>query len=827
MFKNIFVSVLLAVTISSCGGGGGGGKTPGNSSALQQSSASVLSSSLSTTSSSAQGSSSSVNQAQHIQTWWHNKFDANSTTAVADDKVRRSTVYDVKVATVQAADNKSDSFVYMTLPRGGKVKDYVNDDGAEFAKSANLTMSWSSFLYDADVWIQIDLKDGKTIDSIDKVLIRPTTLEFEKELVSATSIRIKVPYSDKGYKFSVEFEPELMTARSTQLGTSGSLTEDTKYAAVHTEPRNALLIFAEPMLNTQQQSELIPTTTSGTIFYPNEGPINLSSVSQQIVYFKPGIYSMPANSHANLPANVRWVYLAPGAYVKGAFQFNGNDADQKLTGFGVISGEKYVYAPDKNNSYKHSTGNCDANCLRLLQFTPSGANQTLTIHGITINEPPFNSFVVFGNSDSYKTRVSHYKQVGSWYYQTDGVESYNGGFVKDSFFHSNDDVLKMYHSNTTAENIVIWKGENGPVIQFGWASRNMSNILVKDIDVIHNRMYWKDQKSNTCILNATDMYSETPLEQDRISTAHTIKNVEFRNIRSEGKNLCAMRIVALSNWESIFVNGLDIESWNDLATDSQASLFRARTTMDASPKPLSIGSGEMGLRIENYKVAGKLIQKADDSWKLTSNGRIAFDNNLNPNWTATGQGANCVGQAISFSPVAQTTVSTVVNLNATASSGLPIAFSLVGGEGEISGTTLSTSATSGLIAIKATAGNDTYCETSVIRLITVNDTTSKPADGRWIGASWASWSPSTIPMAWSDSEKLFKVTVTLGVGEQQMKFTNTNNWSGDDWAGATGLSGVAVKTTGGGANIIFSTTTAGSYTIRFNPYSLAYSITKD
>ena len=42
--------------------------------------------------------------------------------------------------------------------------------------------------------------------------------------------------------------------------------------------------------------------------------------------------------------------------------------------------------------------------------------------------------------------VANYKQVGSWYWQTDGIELYDDGQMKNTFFHANDDVLKIYHN---------------------------------------------------------------------------------------------------------------------------------------------------------------------------------------------------------------------------------------------------------------------------------------------------------------------------------------------------------------------------------------------
>lgn len=95
-----------------------------------------------------------------LTTWWHNSYELNSESPVADNAVRRSVFYDVKIATVNAPNSLFDSFVYMSIPRAGREKfGYSSDDGAEFAADeANLTMSWSSFLYNTDCWVYIHLR---------------------------------------------------------------------------------------------------------------------------------------------------------------------------------------------------------------------------------------------------------------------------------------------------------------------------------------------------------------------------------------------------------------------------------------------------------------------------------------------------------------------------------------------------------------------------------------------------------------------------------------------------------------------------------------------
>lgn len=180
---------------------------------------------------------------------------------------------------------------------------------------------------------------------------------------------------------------------------------------------------------------------------------------------------MTSKYHALLPKQVKWVYLAPGAYVKGAIRFpDDSQGLYKVTGQGVLSGEQYVYEADTNNNYDHLSGasNCHSSCVKMLQFeSAQGRQQHLDLQGVTINEPPYHSFVVYGDEQTFSMRVDNYKQVGSWYWQTDGIELYRGSTMKNTFFNANDDVLKMYHSDVSIDNTVIWKNENGPVIQWG------------------------------------------------------------------------------------------------------------------------------------------------------------------------------------------------------------------------------------------------------------------------------------------------------------------------------------------------------------------------
>jgi len=577
-----------------------------------------------------------------VRTWSHSTAEPNASTPVEPGSVRSSTLYQVHVAPVTQPDKLQDSFVYMSIPRSGLGKvGYTEEDGAEFSARAGMTMSWSSFLHDEDVWVYVRLLDGPALTSTDQVTIRPTRFTFQKELVDERTVRIRVPSVPEGFRFSVEFDSQQMTIYEDPNRTL--TTEPVGNRAVHTEPRNGLMIFAEPILVGLDAARLIPDprSSSYTIHYPEPGQVtHLHEVTDQVIYFRPGTYYMGGDYHARLHPNVRWIYLAPGAYVKGAFQFRASPVAFPeltvlgVTGYGVLSGEQYVYEADRANNYRsraRDVRDCHGTCLKLLEFESTPAFERMTIHGVTLANAPYHSFVIYGER-TITANVSHGKQVGGWYWQTDGFEMYDNSTMSNMFFHLNDDVVKLYGSNTEVSNVVVWKLENGPVIQWGWTPRNIRQIYVNGVDVIHNRMHGDNH--NTCIINSARHYLD-PASDFLADPQALVSDMLLSNIRSEGKNLCAMRLYALSSWQNIRISDLWIEEWNELDPARQASRFKALSNMTGFP--VSIGneiSENQGLLLFNYTVAGERITKQDGNWSSNELGRLDFDASLWLNWNA-------------------------------------------------------------------------------------------------------------------------------------------------------------------------------------------------
>ncbi|MGJ6979978.1 glucodextranase DOMON-like domain-containing protein [Aestuariimicrobium soli] len=587
-----------------------------------------------------------------VTTWAHPNAVA-TTGPIGDGQVRRSPFYTAAVTPISAPADQHDSFVYMSVPRSGEGKrGYTEEDGAEFTAANGWTMSWSSFEYSTDVWVDVTLLTSQPIRSASQVTVRPTNLGLKTQLVNSSTIRVFVPFSPDGYRFSVEFDPEQVSVYNDLSGASG---QQTTVAAgnrfVHTEPRNSMMVFANPSPTATQAAERVPTAADGTIRRPEPGHLSgLETMAEEILYFGPGTYWMGSDHHTVLPANVRWVYLAPGAYVKGAFRFPDTSAapvaQYKVTGLGVLSGEQYVYEADTANGYQHSVADqCHSTCVKMLQFESTNTGQSLLLQGITVASPPYHSFVTYAHSagvevgvENFRMDVQGYKQVGSWYWQTDGIELYDHSSMANTFFHANDDVLKLYHSDVDVRNTVIWKNENGPVFQWGWVPRTIDNVTVTDTDVIHNRMYWKDQKYNTCVFNSSSHYEDMGAT-DRADVSSTVSNLTFTGTRVEGAVNCAIRVFALSNHRDVTIDGLAIDSWNGLDLSSQQSLLKRYS--DGAGQRVEIGNEPTeghGLLLHNYTVGGEDILKSGNNWASDELGRLNFDADTWDSWNATADG---------------------------------------------------------------------------------------------------------------------------------------------------------------------------------------------
>ncbi|KAI9833151.1 MAG: hypothetical protein M1819_003773 [Sarea resinae] len=567
----------------------------------------------------------------NLQTWWHDSGEINYQTAVQPGNVRQSHMYSVQVSSSSdSSDTYYDSFVYETIPRNGNGNILVpndpssttdQDDGITIEADIELTMAWSEFLYASAVTVKISRLDG-TISNTSDVVIRPSTLSYDIS-DSDGDIYINVPYSAQGSRFSVEFQDNLYSFHDSCTTPTCGYVQDSdpsgpNYTDGYTdnnpvmgiEPLDSLLIFASPF----PSEDLVPDSSASSSLVVEPGLVTgLNETQQSTVIFQAGVYWFTGTAHANLSSSVNWVYFAPGSYVKGAVEFNTDAAEMKATGYGVLSGEQYVYQANPSSGYSNEQSN--GNDLRMWSgVSASGQQQTFLVNGVTINAPPFNSMDFTGDLDSLSVQAWDYKQVGAFFGQTDGLEIYPGSFIRDVFYHSNDDTIKTYYSNVDVERLVIWKAHTAPIIQFGWSSRSTSNITVNEVDVIHSR--WNSNGSHPSIIGSNQVYLISEDTTDTADLSNTITDTTYSNIRGEGISGNLFRICPLANFQNFNIENVTIESFPIASSGISDSELVAFT--DSSGQSVSLSN----FVISNFYVGDTKVSTANGNWDSTSLGNL-------------------------------------------------------------------------------------------------------------------------------------------------------------------------------------------------------------
>ncbi|KAF7563081.1 hypothetical protein G7046_g1068 [Stylonectria norvegica] len=589
-----------------------------------------------------------------LNTWWHSTGEINTQTPVEDENVRQSHLYSIQVATSSDADDFYDSFVYESIPRNGNGNIYTPGDLSSICTGDNCSpddqisiepaigadMAWTQYLSDKDTIVRISRSDGGSVDP-SNVIIRPTTLDNVFDLTTdGEALLITVPYNEHGYRFSVEFRDNLWEYRNAGPGPTSYYVQnknpqgiayvesfDDSMPIVGVEPTNALMVFVSPF----PSEEYVPDIDSA-YHVPTGLVTGLDQISESIVYFAPGVYWLTGSAHALLSSSVSWVYLAPGAYVKGAIEYNSDALDLRATGFGVLSGEQYVYQANMAQGYKNIKS--DNTSVKMWRGN-SATGARWTLHGLTTNAPPFNSMDFYGDMDHFSVDASDYKQVGAFFGQTDGIQMYPGSHVRDVFYHVGDDAIKTYYSNVLCERMTVWKTNNAPIVQFGWYQRDVSNVTVDAVDVIHTRYMTQEVPYPRALVASAASY----VDVDSTSVADVTKHLsDYRitNWRCEGVCPALLGINPLQNIDTMLFSNIWIEELSPDTTGVDMSTFRVFTDANNGDQAIALGDNSpdnLGLIIENLQVGTEKISYSASNWDATSLAHLNVDKYYEGRWT--------------------------------------------------------------------------------------------------------------------------------------------------------------------------------------------------
>ncbi|KAH6884441.1 Dex49a from penicillium Minioluteum complex with isomaltose [Thelonectria olida] len=586
-----------------------------------------------------------------LKTWWHDSGEINTKTPVQSENVRQSHLYSVQVGLSSNPTDLYDSFVYESIPRNGNgniftpgdldsVCDGTNcseDDQISIEPDIGVDMAWTQYLSAAETVIRITRSDNGSIDP-DDVIIRPSNLTFDKSQ-SENALFITIPYSENGHRFSVEFRDNLWEYRNAGPGTGSHYVQnktssglnyveayDDTMPIVGVEPLNALMIFMSPF----PRAEYIPDIDSA--YHVPAGLVTgLDHVTESVVYFSPGVYWLTGSAHAILSSSVTWVYIAPGAYIKGAIEYTSDSLDLRATGFGVLSGEQYVYQANTAMGYQNIKN--DTTCLKMWRGQ-SAVGTHWTLHGLTLNAPPFNSMDFYGDDlSSFSVDASDYKQVGAFFGQTDGIQMYPGSHVHDVFYHVGDDAIKTYYGDVLCERVTVWKTNNAPIVQFGWYPRTTDNVTVDAVNVIHTRYMSQEEAWPRALVASAASYEDSTSHETADVSKH-LSNYRISNWRCEGICPALLGINPLENIDNVTFSNIQIETLSPATTEVGMSEFRVFTDSNGNAIALGDNSSDgLGLIIEDFYVGDQKISYESGNWDATSLGHLNIDKHYEGHWT--------------------------------------------------------------------------------------------------------------------------------------------------------------------------------------------------
>jgi hypothetical protein len=108
----------------------------------------------------------------------------------------------------------------------------------------------------------------------------------------------------------------------------------------------------------------------------------------------------------------------------------------------------------------------------------------------------------------------------------------SGSVARDVFYRVNQCGLKLYSGNVTTRNVTVWKCTNDPIIQMGWTSRDLADVSVVGLRVIHTRY---NSRPNDYVLQAiigtSPFYSSTPGKQVQPNACNPVRKDQRHRVR--------------------------------------------------------------------------------------------------------------------------------------------------------------------------------------------------------------------------------------------------------------------------------------------------------
>jgi hypothetical protein len=470
-----------------------------------------------------------------------------------------SLLYEVQVAYQGAMRN---SFVYSDAARQVTTP---GNHGMDLQKGRSF--NWTTFEIDRPTAVRVT----RLRVAFNSVKLRPTRYGLRARTITRNTIEFTILPKQK---VSIEFDIDMAKCYYDRVDCV----------------RDILLIFAD-----QKDTESpIASYSAGDIYRPAPGnyasTATIAGISapvvstlgnaenKKVVVFGPGVYTI---GYWEVPNNVEHIHIEGGAIVYGAinvlpqgpapaaddylnkaFQFTLRNSF-KLTGHGILSGRKIPWHMTQDFKYCPEDMCGWWKIARLVRLNVAN----ITVTDVTLANSPNWNISLANDADSRTTGLLRgFKVVAEWAFQSDGTVSPKDGRIEDCFIQSYDDSIKLTQSGANVERCVIWQFGNGANFQIGWYPKSISNVRVKDIDVIHSENWW-GRNDNSGLL------SYTPGPGNGL-----IQDLSFTNINLEDK---VLRLVGLFPESGLKIDrvsftNINVDAWgNDAFASGRFNILNA------------------------------------------------------------------------------------------------------------------------------------------------------------------------------------------------------------------------------------------------------------
>lgn len=430
----------------------------------------------------------------------------------------QSDKYDIRMREIVngSPSNWVDPMVFMSVPR--KYADYkhgfpaseFNGDSHERCGGSHATgflqdrsMSFVMFSFDGMIEVEITKIYGTKANRVD---IAPKAFGINPHYFDGKTVRF---YMYKPEYVSVDF-------------VCSDNRDNDRFDGF--DIKNSVMIFADK--HESEAGYKIPKPTdNGVVVYTNN--VNLNTLrNADIIYFPAGdhnlknhkdndmswYYNVSQYDNAelyhgklNLGKDGQKVYLAPGAYVRGAFHSDGHD-NNWLYGRGIVSGRGHIM----HEVVRPSEG---ANGIEYILKTKSKEAFCHFGTGAVYNGVMFKEAYHHTCPSGKNTTINDVKILG-WCSNNDGIRPGSGSTIDHVFIKTSDD-YDYARDNHTVSNSIFWPGVNGAIGQLGW--NNLGSGYAKYFNNYVINSEWSDaDKDNVGIINGSKADAGIKLVNNRI-----------------------------------------------------------------------------------------------------------------------------------------------------------------------------------------------------------------------------------------------------------------------------------------------------------------------